>query len=202
MPSDSTSAGPTSRPRPPPAGPTSRPFELWKHPERLADELAELAEDLPANPPVGVTMTGELCDCFPTKRDGVRHILAAVGEAFEPARVRVWSTAGALLTLDDARTAVTMAVAAANWHALATYAGRFAPDGRRTADRHRVDDDRHHPAPRGQPIPVGLTDPERLRSGELVYTGVRRTPICARFWGSAVAAELFATTHDVYAALG
>ena len=27
---------------------------------------------------LAVTMTGELCDCFETKRDGVRHILAAV----------------------------------------------------------------------------------------------------------------------------
>ena len=29
------------------------------------------------------------------------------------------------------------------------------------------------------PMPTGRTDPERLASGELVYTGVRRTPACA-----------------------
>src|SRR5207249_6259169 len=51
-----------------------------------------------------------------------------------------------------------------------------------------------------RPIALGSTDPERLRSGELVYMGVRRTPICALL-GSAVAAELFATTLDAYLVL-
>ena len=37
--------------------------------------------------------------------------------------------------------------------------------------------------------------------GELVYTGVRRTPVCALLGGDG-AAELFATTHDVYLLLG
>jgi uncharacterized hydantoinase/oxoprolinase family protein len=49
-------------------------------------------------------------------------------------------------------------------------------------------------------VPRGWTDPERLASGELVYTGVLRTPLCAVL-GSKVAAELFATMHDAYLAL-
>jgi probable H4MPT-linked C1 transfer pathway protein len=52
----------------------------------------------------------------------------------------------------------------------------------------------------GRPVPHGRTDPERLRSGELVYTGVRRTPLCALLPGAA--AEWFATTLDVYLVLG
>jgi uncharacterized hydantoinase/oxoprolinase family protein len=40
-----------------------------------------------------------------------------------------------------------------------------------------------------------------MRSGDLVFTGVRRTPVCALL-GPAVAAEWFATTHDVYVLLG
>ena len=55
----------------------------------------------------------------------------------------------------------------------------------------------------------GRTDTERLRFGELVYAGVRRTPICALadrlpFQGraTALAAELFATTLDVFLTLG
>jgi probable H4MPT-linked C1 transfer pathway protein len=54
-----------------------------------------------------------------------------------------------------------------------------------------------------------LTDPERLAAGELVYTGVRRTPVSALVGqstvaelGHAVAAELFATVHDVHLVLG
>jgi probable H4MPT-linked C1 transfer pathway protein len=53
----------------------------------------------------------------------------------------------------------------------------------------------------GLPVPRGRTDPERLREAELVYTGVRRTPLCALL-GSDVAAEVFATTLDVYLLLG
>ena len=32
----------------------------------------------------------------------------------------------------------------------------------------------------GMPEPRGFTDRERMKTGELVYTGVRRTPICAK----------------------
>jgi (4-(4-[2-(gamma-L-glutamylamino)ethyl]phenoxymethyl)furan-2-yl)methanamine synthase len=61
----------------------------------------------------------------------------------------------------------------------------------------------------GFPIPTGRTDVERLQSGELVYSGVRRTPLCAvapslRFRGTPcpLAAELFATMLDAYLLLG
>jgi uncharacterized hydantoinase/oxoprolinase family protein len=40
-----------------------------------------------------------------------------------------------------------------------------------------------------------------MHFGELVYTGVRRTPVCALL-GPSVAAELFATTLDAYLLLG
>jgi len=174
----------------------SRPFALWKHPERLPDELAAIAAELRPAGPVAVTMTGELCDCFETKRDGVRHILAAVGHVFLPARARVWSTAGRFLTLEEGAER-PLQVAAANWHAEATYVGRFAPagfallidTGSTTTDVIPLRD--------GRPAPRGRTDPERLRTGELIYTGVRRTPVCAVL-GPTVMAELFATMLDVY----
>src|SRR4051812_47048682 len=67
------------------------PFALWKHPERLADELRQLSATMPAYQRVGVTMTGELCDCFATKSDGVRAILQAVNDAYVNIPVRLWS---------------------------------------------------------------------------------------------------------------
>jgi probable H4MPT-linked C1 transfer pathway protein len=55
----------------------------------------------------------------------------------------------------------------------------------------------------------GRTDPARLRSGELVYTGALRTPVCAivrslplRGRRCRVAAELFAIAADVHLWLG
>src|SRR6202030_2937868 len=53
----------------------------------------------------------------------------------------------------------------------------------------------------GRAVPRGVTDAARLQTSELVYTGARRTPVCALVH-EGVAAELFATTLDVYLTLG
>lgn len=178
----------------------SVPFPLWKQPEKLPAALAELVSKFPDAEELAVTMTGELCDCFETKRDGVNAIIAAVRFASGARLIRVWSTDGAFLNSEEAKQN-HMKVAAANWHALAMYAGRFVPKGRAilvdigstTTDMIPIFD--------GKPIPEGKTDPERLRSGELLYAGVRRTPVCAAT-SCNVARELFATTLDAYLVLG
>ncbi len=64
-------------------------------------------------------MTGELCDCFETKRDGVNAIINAVRFASGGRRIRVWSTDGAFLDSEEAKQN-HLKVASANWHALAT----------------------------------------------------------------------------------
>jgi hypothetical protein len=48
----------------------------------------------------------------------------------------------------------------------------------RPAHRHRLDDNRHHSLLDGRPQTQGASDTERLLAGELVYTGVERSPIC------------------------
>jgi len=53
----------------------------------------------------------------------------------------------------------------------------------------------------GRPAPQGRTDSERLITGELLYRGWRRTPLCALI-GEEGAAEFYATTLDVYVYLG
>jgi probable H4MPT-linked C1 transfer pathway protein len=172
------------------------PFALWKDPAGLTDALRRLLHGLPAFERLAVTMTGELCDCFATRREGVVAILDAVEAVADGRPVRVWGTDGRLVAPREAR-ATPLRAAAANWLALATYAGRLAPKGpallldigSTTTDIVPLHD--------GRPVPRGRTDAERLRAGELVYTGVRRTPLCALL-GSEVAAELFATTLDAY----
>ena len=66
----------------------SIPFALWRDPAGLAAALAELIAQAPAADRLAVTMTGELCDCFRTKAEGVRHILAAVAQWRMNARSR------------------------------------------------------------------------------------------------------------------
>ena len=148
-------------------------------------------------------MTGELCDCFASKSDGVRHILGAVAQLTGTTPVWVWRTAGRLVNLATARREDALLVAAANWLALATWAGRLAPSGSALVLDVGSTTTDVIPLHAGVPCPVGRTDPERLHSGELIYTGIRRTPVCALGGAdSRLAAEWFATTHDVYLLLG
>jgi probable H4MPT-linked C1 transfer pathway protein len=184
------------------SGGTARlqPFEMWKHPAGLADALRGLLLTMPAFDRLAVTMTGELCDCFPTKREGVNAILDATQAVAEGRLVRVWRTDGRFVEPKEARSKPLLA-ASANWLALASYAGRLAPKGPALLIDIGSTTTDVVPLRDGRPVPRGRTDPERLRSGELTYTGVRRTPLCALL-GSEAAAELFATTLDAYLLLG
>ncbi len=263
----------------------SRPFAMWKHPERLADELASIVREFPQTERVAVTMTAELADCFATKSEGVQFILDAVeasvkrsllreGEApAEPrsaptpelattarqeprppdgSSVFVWMTDGRFVSASEAREQ-PMQAAAANWHALATWCGRTLLDGHQRAQRkapltltlspedggegtRKAKQEQNAglaldsrlstlgsallidigttttdiiPLVDGQPVARGLTDVGRLQTGELSYSGVKRTPLCAiahavpfREGYCPLAAELFATTLDVYLLLG
>ena len=140
-------------------------------------------------------MTGELCDCFPSKRAGVLSILDAVENAAESIPARVWRTDG-FGDIATARSA-PLQVAAANWLALVWFAARFAPSGPALVLDIGSTTTDITPLWNGQPAPLGRTDPERLRNRELVYTGIRRTPLCALI-GATGAAEWFATTLDIY----
>ncbi len=160
---------------------------------------------------IAVTMTAELADCFATKAEGVHFILDAVAEVAGGRDVLVWQTGGEFVSIDEARELVPL-VAAANWHALATWAARMTL-GADAASALLIDLGSTTcdiiPLVGGLPMPTGRTDVERLMSRELVYTGVRRTPVMAvspsvPFRGESVplAAELFATMLDVYLLTG
>lgn len=184
-------------------------FPMWKQPNQLTRTLQNSCSQLIRRPDIiALTTTAELADCFATKADGVRFVIDAVQEAFPGTPLRVWMTSGEFAEPEDARE-LTVLVAAANWHALATWAGRGVPSGpallldigSTTTDVIPILD--------GLPAPKGLSDVERLQCGELVYTGVRRTPVCAmassvpfRNHLCPLAAEVFATAADVYVLTG
>src|SRR5437868_1611557 len=106
----------------------SVPFALWKQPDRLPAVLAELVARFPDADELAVTMTGELCDCFETKRAGVNAILTAVLNVSRSRPIRVWTTDGAFVDTEEARRDHPK-VASPRWHALATVAGQELPDG-------------------------------------------------------------------------
>lgn len=179
----------------------STPFPLWRQPDRLPAALAELVKQFDDVQEFAVTMTGELCDCFDTKEAGVDAIVTAVLNVSRSWPVRFWSTDGCFLDSNQAR-ARWNEVAANNWHALATYAGGFNRQGTcllvdvgsTTTDVIPILD--------GSPWTHGKTDTERLQNQELVYTGVKRTPLMALLPPGQTCAEYFATIHDAHLLLG
>src|SRR5262245_12683386 len=72
----------------------SIPFALWKSPGGLANALRQLLACFSHFDLLAVTMTGELCDCFETKTQGVEAILDAVVVASPGVPIRVWQTTG------------------------------------------------------------------------------------------------------------
>lgn len=165
---------------------------LWKN-SRLPDILLEIADRLRPEK-VGVVVTGELADCFPDKESGLSYIIDAVNSAFTDASF-LESTGN--FTKEKKRD-----IAAANWMASALVIAQDVEDcifmdiGSTTTDI--------IPITSGIPQ-AARTDFERLRRGELVYSGVLRTNIAAllrtvEFNGAPmrISSELFAITADAY----
>lgn len=199
----------------------SLPFALWRNPDGLEERLRETErlvrrrvpdetwagaggrEHEEAGPArVALTLTAELADCFPSREAGVRRVVDAVETAWPGASCRVWGADGAWRSAGDAR-AAPREVAAANWLAPATWLARrdhevlLADMGSTTTDL--------VPVRPGRAGSGARTDLERLRAGELVYTGLLRTPVAALVEeveldgaGVPVAAERFAVAADVH----
>ncbi|MGD9720205.1 MAG: hydantoinase/oxoprolinase family protein [Pirellulales bacterium] len=186
----------------------SQPFALWENPRQLVDALRALVALVPKVDHIAATMTGELADCFTTKAEGVKFILSALDTAADGRHTRIYLTNGKLVALQTAMRQPLLA-ASSNWHALASFAGRYVPAGAgllidigsTTCDLIPLVD--------GVPVTIGKTDPNRMVNGELVYTGVQRSPVCAvaslvpwRGRKCPLAQEMFATMWDVYLTLG
>lgn len=191
----------------------SRSFAMWQKPQLLVDTLRAMIAEAPPADHLAVTMTGELADCFATKAEGVLHILSAVEKAADRRHARVYCSDGTLRSIEAVRRA-PLAAAGANWHVLARFTGRFAKQGpAMLIDIGTTTTDLVPLA--GGAIVAGesgegaWTDTDRLIAGEMVYTGVERSPVCAvvgalpyRGKQCPVAQELFATTWDAYLTLG
>ncbi|MEX2027091.1 MAG: hydantoinase/oxoprolinase family protein, partial [Pirellulaceae bacterium] len=95
--------------------------------------------------------------------------------------------------------------AASNWHALARFCGRYATQGPALLIDAGSTTCDVVPLLDGVPVSKNLTDTDRLAAGELVYTGVQRSPVSAvvrsapyRGRQIPIVDEVFARTVDVY----
>jgi probable H4MPT-linked C1 transfer pathway protein len=182
----------------------SLPFPLQRQPENLAPMLLAAAAQVESRPDDlhAVTMTAELSQAFRTKREGVGFVLDAVEAAFPSSPIQAYTVDDQFVGLDEARMA-PLSVAASNWAATAHRVARTIPScvlidiGSTSTDL--------IPIVEGEVTALGRTDPERLLSSELVYSGALRTPAEAvvrqvPLWGGAatVSADGFAIIGDAH----
>lgn len=153
-----------------------------------------------------VTMTGELVDLFASRSEGVRTLIKVMEDRLWPARIHWYAGAQGFLNSGETRNA-EHAIASSNWLASASFVARHVPQalfvdiGSTTTDIIPIRD--------GMVAARGCNDNDRLRFGEMLYTGVVRTPLMAvagsaPFMGAQVPqmAEHFAVTADVYRLTG
>lgn len=192
-------------------GAWAMPFALWREWRRLPEAIADLVGPLaPAR--LVATMTGEIADCYPSRAAGVAAIVAALEQAGSVVGCRdpvgIYTLDG-LVVPAAAAVARPLAAAASNWHALARLAaglcagrsGLLFDVGSTTTDI--------VPLAATGPEPSATDDAGRMRTGELVYTGIERTPLPALVRSlphggvrRPVASERFAESRDVWLLLG
>ncbi|SAL20589.1 hypothetical protein AWB64_01470 [Caballeronia sordidicola] len=152
-----------------------------------------------------VTMTGEMVDLFADREEGVR-VLADTLVRRLGAQTRFFAGAAGWLNAQGA-CGQWREVASANWLATAQWVARRMNEavlidiGSTTTDI--------VPVVAARVAARGCNDATRLVSGELVYQGVVRTPLCGiahrigfRGEETNVMNEWFATTADVYRLTG
>ncbi len=177
----------------------SKYLPLWRGAD-LEGTLELVKKESGTYDAIGVTITGELADCYASKKEGIDHISMAVKKIFPDA---VFYGVDGVFHDDTSDHSL---FSAANWMASARYLGRIHHDtlfidiGSTTTDI--------IPIVSGVPK-AGMTDFERLARGELIYAGTLRTNIAAllqrvniRGLSVRTASELFAVTGDAHLLLG
>lgn len=180
---------------------------LWRGLTRLDEVLKGLAAEV--NRPDAIhalTMTGELCDSFQDRAQGVCTLVGSVAAHLGERGLKVYAGPKGFVEVAEAQCHSDF-IASANWHASVSFvacrctAGVFIDIGSTTSDI--------VPFAAGAPHYRGYTDAERLGCEELVYTGVLRTPVIAvvrrvplRGEWQPLVAEHFATMADVYSLTG
>ncbi|MBT7952174.1 MAG: hypothetical protein HN764_11160 [Gammaproteobacteria bacterium] len=180
---------------------------LWQGLNCLEHSLMDVKSRLSTEPLIhSITTTGELADIFQNRAEGVNALLTGFCNLFREEDVRVYAGVAGLISIIEASNQHQQ-VASANWHASASFIaneqtdGIFIDIGSSTTDI--------IPFQSGKLCNRGFSDQERMRSDELLYTGIVRTPMMAVVskvpfageWQS-IAAEHFASMSDVYRITG
>lgn len=188
-------------------------FPMWSQHAQLAKTISKLLRtyQISQGPPkaLAITMTGELADCFLSKRDGVAHIANAVLEATQDSR-KVWfyETGGQWCQAENVE-ARWQTLAASNWYAMAQYCSQTIPSGTQVLIDIGTTTTDIIPLANGKVITDATDDVSRLQRGQLVYCGVERTSLSSLVSSltidgvfTPIARELFASTLDTFLLTG
>ena len=193
----------------------TKPFPMWTRHQELATVVEGMIGEYVAHckskhayaviDAIAVTMTGELADCFSSKQSGVIAICTAVQTAAgNRVPIYFYGADGSWRTATQA-SQNWHTLAASNWHAMANLCGQLVPDNTHLLIDIGSTSTDIIPLVNGEVATDSLDDLTRLQSGQLVYCGVERTPICSLVsefnldnTHTPVARELFATTLDVF----
>jgi probable H4MPT-linked C1 transfer pathway protein len=173
-------------------------FPLWQRPRELA---AAIAAEVGAFGQVDahvVTMTGEMADCFMDRREGVIEIVKQCLEALG-SRTLFYSVDGLLIAGEDAID-LPDHLAASNWHAIASLAARWCQGPGLLIDIGSTTTDLI-PLADGLPRSTSRTDFDRLITGELVYLGIGRTPVCSLVDGIPFGDRFVPVMNEVFATM-
>lgn len=186
---------------------------LWQGTDHLERALQSARERWPAAAQArhAVTMTGEMVDLFEHREEGVQRIASQLCETLAPSSPVQFFAGDARWCSRDRVAELWEHIASANWLATALHAARelggmqregvLVDIGSTTTDIIAFK--------AGRVLTQARSDVQRLATGELVYQGVVRTPLCALaqqipWWGQPlnVMNEYFATVADVYRLTG
>src|SRR5262249_6387300 len=132
--------------------------------ERLADAFGEAKTAIGSAPRHAITMTGELADTFPSRREGVERLTLMAVRQLAHGEVMVYAGGAGFIRPDQTQKHVAD-IASANWHASASLVGQLRNDalvvdiGSTTTDI--------VPVAAGCVAARGYTDAQRLSAGEL-----------------------------------
>ena len=191
---------------------------LWKSSAVLDDVLLRVKQEFEIEA-VGVVMTGELCDCFETRREGVLRIKNILTSVFGFEGLKFFGT-DCVFRDGSAVERDPLSFAATNWLASAKFVSVSEGGGCGGKDAIFVDVGSTTtdviPIAGGE-IKAKRSDLERLKSDELIYSGVLRTSVATLLRRVRVgerggeskekeecrtASEFFAITADAYLVLG
>ncbi len=173
---------------------------LWKNPKKLKQEITFI-NSLSNNKNIlcGITMTAELCDIFPDRLTGAKTIL----NECKKIKFKTFLYSNSKKVFEKFQSKNFSNLISMNWHAIGRYLVKFVNNaviidfGSTTTDFIYIKN--------GIIMNKAFNDFDRLFKGEILYTGLMRTPIFAikpnvkyKSKKISIIPEYFSNTSDVY----